>query len=236
MPSGSSRDCIHPMRVVVVKWETIHQYGEAWISHHRLRYKMFIERQDWNVPSYRHFEYDEFDTPAAAYIIAVNDQNRAIGTVRLLPTTRPYMAKSIWPDLIATEPPHSDEIWEATRFGCDHDLDATDRRLVVARLILGCQEFGIAAGISSYLGVMPLRISKHVIAASGCPVKEIGPTLRLQGHLTAAAFINVSLSTLEAVRRRTGIRDAVLEPRLSLAHFLAGADRGICLRSFAASG
>jgi N-acyl-L-homoserine lactone synthetase len=204
------------MRTVSVTWETAHQYGEAWISHHRLRYKMFVERQKWSVPSYRQIEYDEFDTPAATYILSVDDQNRTLGTTRLIPTTRPYMVQSLWPDLVDTELPRCDSVWEASRFGCDRELNATSRRRVVAELILGCQEFGIANGISSYLGVMPPRIFKYVIAANGCTVTQIGPTRRLNGHEVAAAYINVSPSILKRVRGRTGISNAVLEPKLAL--------------------
>jgi acyl homoserine lactone synthase len=204
------------MRTLAVTWETVHQYGEAWISHHRLRYKMFVERQKWAVPTYGQIEYDEFDTPAATYILTVDDQYRALGTARLIPTTRPYMIKSLWPNLIDAKVPHCDSIWEASRFGCDRDLDAASRRCVVAQLILGCQEFGIANGITHYLGVMPIRIFKHVIAANGCPVTSVGPTLRLHGHEIAAAYIDVSPATLEAVRYHTGIRSAVLESKLAL--------------------
>jgi N-acyl-L-homoserine lactone synthetase len=204
------------MRTLAVTWETVHQYGEAWISHHRLRYRMFVERQKWTVPTYGQIEYDEFDTPAATYILTVDDQYRALGTARLIPTTRPYMVKSLWPNLIDTKVPHCDSIWEASRFGCDRDLDAASRRRVVAQLILGCQEFGIANGITHYLGVMPIQIFKHVIAANGCPVTPVGPTLRLHGHEIAAAYIDVSPTTLEAVRYHTGIRSAVLESKLAL--------------------
>jgi N-acyl-L-homoserine lactone synthetase len=204
------------MRTLAVTWETVHQYGEAWISHHRLRYKMFVERQKWTVPSYRQIEYDEFDTPAATYILTVDDQHRALGTTRLIPTTRPYMVESLWPELVNMGLPHCDPIWEASRFGCDRELDAASRRRVVAELILGCQEFGIANGISQYLGVMPTRIFKYVIAANGCPVTPVGPSLRSHGHEITAAYIDVSPTTLEAVRRHTGIRNAVLEPKLAL--------------------
>ena len=200
------------MRTVAVTWETIHHHGEAWISHHRLRYKMFVERQKWNVPSYRQIEYDEFDTPAATYILTVDDQNRALGTTRLIPTTRPYMVKSLWPNLAEIDLPQSDSIWEASRFGCDRDIDSSARRDVVARLILGCQEFGVAHGISRYLGVMPTWVFKYVISGNGCPVTYIGPTLQQYGHEIVAAYIDVSLSTLEAVRRHTGLRSALLEP------------------------
>jgi N-acyl-L-homoserine lactone synthetase len=205
------------MRTVAVTWETAHQNGEAWISHHRLRYKIFVERQRWSVPSYRQIEYDEFDTPAATYILTIDEQHRALGTVRLIPTTRPYMVESLWPALVNAELPHCASVWEASRFGCDRDLDAASRRRVVAELILGCQEFGVANGITKYLGVMPLRIFKYVIAANGCCVTQIGPALELNGHQTAAAYIDVSPSTLEAVRCRTGLRNAILELRPALA-------------------
>jgi len=204
------------MRTLAVTWENVHQHGQAWISHHQLRYKMFVERQKWNVPSYGQIEYDEFDTPAATYSLTVDDQNRALGTTRLIPTTRPYMIKSLWPYLVDTELPQNDSIWEASRFGCDRELDVISRRRVVAQLILGCQEFGIAHGISRYLGVMPTWVFKYVIAGNNCPVTYMGPTLRQYGHEIAAAYIDVSPSTLEAVRCCTGIRSALLEPKLTL--------------------
>jgi N-acyl-L-homoserine lactone synthetase len=204
------------MRTLAVSWETVHQHGEAWISHHQLRYRMFVERQKWSVPNYRHIEYDEFDTPAATYILVVDDQNHALGTTRLIPTTRPYMVKSLWPDLTELKLPQSESIWEASRFGCDREIDSITRRDVVAHLILGCQEFGVANGISSYLGVMPTWVFKYVISANGCPVTYIGPTLRQYGHEIVAAYIDVSPSTLEAVRCQTGVRHSLLEPKLTL--------------------
>src|SRR5437870_2928884 len=144
------------MVTVSITWANAHQHGEAWISHHRLRYRMFVERQKWTVPSYNQIEYDEFDTPAATYILTVDEHYRTLGTMRLIPTTRPYMVESLWPALVDTELPHCDSVWEASRFCCDRDLDAASRRQVVAQSILGCLEFGIANGISKYLGVMPV--------------------------------------------------------------------------------
>lgn len=200
------------MRTIIVTWETAHHHGEAWIAHHRLRYRMFVERQRWSVPHYRKMEYDAFDTPAATYILVVDDQNRPLGTARLIPTTRPYMVETLWPDLVDTELPHHASVWEASRFGCDRELDARTRRLVVGRLIQGCQEFGITNGISRYLGVMPSWIFRHVIAAHGCPVTPLGPKLRLHGHQIEAAFIDVSPSVLAVVRRHTGVEETLYEP------------------------
>jgi acyl homoserine lactone synthase len=87
---------------------------------------------------------------------------------------------------------------------------------VIAELILGCQEFGIANGISQYLGVMPPPIFKYVIAANGCTVTQLGATPQLHRHAVAAAYIDVSPATLEAVRSHTGIRNPVVEPKMAL--------------------
>jgi N-acyl-L-homoserine lactone synthetase len=198
------------MRTIAVTWETAHQYGEAWISHHRLRYRMFVERLRWDIPHYRGLEYDEFDTPGTTYILTVDHLGHALGVARLIPTTRPYMVRSLWPHLVEGELPDSISVWEASRFGCDRGLEAGTRRRVIAQLILGCQEFGLAHGIGFYLGVMPVWIFKRVIAANGCRVTYLGPTLRIQGHEIAAAYIEVSHSVLEAARYRTGVRHAVL--------------------------
>src|SRR5262245_29303780 len=204
------------MTIVCINWETAHLHGEAWISHHRLRHRIFVERQGWNVPSHDGLEYDEFDTPAATYVFWLDDRQQARGVARLIPTTRPYMIQALWPHLVAGPLPRTSCVWEASRFGCDRDLDAPMRRRVVAELICGCQEFGIANGISKYLGVMPLAIFRHVIAAAGCSVTRLGPSVRMQQHQVAAAAIEVSSATLATVKSRCRVDGPVLYPRLSL--------------------
>jgi acyl homoserine lactone synthase len=45
--------------------------------HHRLRYRLFIERQVWDVPTYNALEYDKFDTSAAKYLLWLDDSDAA---------------------------------------------------------------------------------------------------------------------------------------------------------------
>jgi N-acyl-L-homoserine lactone synthetase len=198
------------MSVICVDWESAHLHGEAWISHHRLRHRIFVERQRWEVPTYNGLEYDQFDTPAARYLLWLDAHQQARGVTRLIPTTQPYMVQTLWPQLVDGSLPQLSTVWEATRFGCDRDLDAQTRRRVVAELICGCQEFGLANGVSKYLGVMPLAVFRHVIAAAGCRVTQLGPSHRMQHHQVAAAYIEVSTATLAAVRRQTGIHGPIL--------------------------
>lgn len=199
------------MSVVCLDWETVHLHGEAWISHHRLRHSLFVKRQNWEVSGYNNLEYDEFDTPAAKYLLWLDEKGQARATTRLIPTTRPYMVRTLWPDLVAGKLPDSLSIWEATRFGCDREMEPKLRRRVVGEMICACQEFGVAQGIQRYLSVMPLFIFRNVIAAAGCPVEFLGPVRKLGRHPTAAAYIDVSREVLASVRQWAGITEPVLE-------------------------
>jgi acyl homoserine lactone synthase len=203
------------MSVICVDWETAHLYGRAWISHHQLRYRVFAERRHWDVPTHNDLEYDQFDTPAAKYLVWLDAGGVARGVTRLIPTTRPYMVKTLWPELVAGKLPSSPSIWEATRFGCDRDLEPAVRRRVVGEMICACQEFGVTRGIRGYLGVMPLRIFQRVIAAAGCPLEILGPVRELDGHPTAAAYLHVSQDVLASIRHRLGQDQPVLRSKAS---------------------
>lgn len=193
------------MPVLCLNWETAHRHGDAWISHHRLRHRLFVERQAWNVPSYRGMEYDEFDTPAAQYLLWQNDDGVVRGAARLLPTTRPYMLEKLWPDMMPGELPRSQSVWEATRFGCDRGLDEPTRRRAVAELLSAMQEFGIRTGIRRYLAVMPPRLLERVVVSAGCTVQTLGPERDLGRLPAAAAYLTVSPAVLAEVRRRASL-------------------------------
>jgi acyl homoserine lactone synthase len=199
------------MAISILSWKTAHLHGEAWISQHRLRHKIFVERQRWRVPVYNGLEYDEFDTPSAQYVVWCDCEGQARGVVRLLPTTRPYMLKSLWPELLSPQMPDSPQIWEATRFGCDHTLPASMRREVVAELIAACLEFGLEHGIRSYLALMPVAVFKQVIAAAGCQVEVGRQSLRMGCHDVVAGAVKVDQASLAAVRMRARLHGPMIE-------------------------
>jgi N-acyl-L-homoserine lactone synthetase len=198
------------MTVILVSWENAHLYGEAWISHHRLRHQIFVGRQRWDIPTYNSIEYDQFDTPAAKYVLWLDEVNQARGVVRLLPTTRPYMIKTLWPQLLDGDPPETDAIWEVTRFGCDRALEPRIRRRVVAELICGCLEFGLANCITQYVTMTPVAVLHHVIMAAGCKVEVQSSNIRMGRHDVAVGRIEVSRSSFAEVRARAGIIEPVL--------------------------
>ena len=205
------------MAVVCLNWETIHLYGETWISHHRLRHRLFVERQGWDVPSYRGMEHDEFDTPAAQYLLWLDEEGETRGVARLLPTTRPYMLQTLWPDLIPGELPDSPCVWEATRFGCDQSLDTATRKRAVAEILCAMQEFGIMHGVERFLAVMPPRLLRCVVVNAGCEVKLLGPPRKLGRLPSVAAYLAVNSEVLAELRRRACIAGSVFQSDMSIA-------------------
>ena len=205
------------MSVLCLNWETAHLHGETWISHHRLRHRLFVERQRWDVPSVHGLEHDEFDTPAAQYLVWTDEAGEVRGVARLLPTSRPYMVQKLWPELVDGELPESDTVWEATRFGCDQALGPVARRRAVAEMLCAMQEFGLANGIGRYLAVMPARLLKCVVVNAGCETDISGPPRMIGRFPTVAAYLTVSAAVLAEFRRRAAIPGPVLRGDVAVA-------------------
>lgn len=196
--------------IEVVTWANSHAFGDSLAAHHRLRHKCFVERNGWSVPSHDGMEYDQFDTPAATYLIHRRPGGPVNGVARLIPTTRPYMLKELWPDLLGDDVPVSPKVWEATRFGIDDDLEPAAKRRVAAEIVLGCLEFGQAMGIDRYLVLMPHLIIRRTIGGAGCNYRFLGESRNLADYPVAAAEIEVSEQALASARAKCGVHGSVL--------------------------
>lgn len=194
-----------------VTWANAHLHGDALAQQHRLRHRLFIEHNHWAVPTYDGMEYDQFDTPAAVYLLQRAAHGEVQGVARLIPTTRPYMLKDLWPELLGGEDIPSDPtVWEATRFGVDRSLSLRERGHIVAEIVLGCLEFGLMAGIQRYLVLMPPLIVRRSIGGLGCAFRFLGTSEHLTTYPVAAAEIRVNRETLELARHRAGIDHTIL--------------------------
>ena len=195
----------------VLTWENAHFYGSALASQHRLRYRLFVERQGWNVPCYQGMEYDQFDTPAAVYLVSRGERGEARGITRLIPTTRPYMIKDLWSDFVEeSNLPTAPHVWEGTRFGVDQNLEPALRERIVRELVLACLEFGLLNDIRHYLVLMPVPIIKRIIGGAGCQYEWLGDSRNIGRHRVAVARVTVSPQALGEARRRFGLFSPVL--------------------------
>lgn len=85
----------------------------------RQRHEIYIKERGWTgLPSGEApLERDEFDTPDAIYLLALDDRENALGGSRLLPTTKPHLFGEKFLHLARTRGvPKGDDIYELTRF------------------------------------------------------------------------------------------------------------------------
>ncbi len=194
-----------------VTWETSHKFGDALVAQHRLRHRVFVERHGWDVPSHNGMEYDQFDTPAAVYLVWRDQTNEARGAARLIPTDRPYMMKELWPHLITKQPlPASPQVWEGTRLCVDRGVPGRVRRRIIAELLAGCLEFGLREGIDYYIILAPVSVLTRTYRMAGCSIEILGPEAEIEGDTVAAASCAVSSEILSSVRQINGLNGPVL--------------------------
>jgi len=179
---------------------------------HRLRHECIVERQSWNVPSIRNMEYDQYDNPAATYLVWRDKSGKARGSSRLYPTDRSYMLQEIFPHLVSKTPmPKSYRIWEGSRFCVDSSLPPEMRKRIVQEIILGYLEFGLDQRITRFVGVMYPAYWRNIFIKNGWDVEFLGePQRSEEGHKIIAGSVRVSSAALSRVREATGIREPVL--------------------------
>lgn len=194
----------------VITIENAHLHGDALAAQYRLRHRVFIEREGYDVPTYKGMEYDQFDTPAATYLIRRDATGEARAITRLIPTTRPYMIECLWPHLLRDAPPKGHCIWEASRFGCDPSLDQQTRDAYMAEIIAGCLEFGLTNGIREYVCVMPAGILRRVLMRAGCDIDFLGEPSAIGRWPVVAGRINITEASLATVRRAKNLTGNVL--------------------------
>lgn len=199
--------------LVCATYENLHKYGYAFYSQFCLRHRCFIERQNYNVSKHNGMEFDQYDTPAAVYLIYLSPEGKAWGCSRLTPVEHGSMLQDLWPDLVnKPDEVFMPGIWEGTRLCIEKDLPVEVRQRICRELVLGYFEAGLEMGMKKIIGVMPPFIFRKVFGAAGCQYDFLGKKLKLPcGDVVAAATMNVTHDALEAVRKVSGIFVPVIE-------------------------
>lgn len=192
------------MRTIVVNALNLGQYHRYWLEHFRLRREIFVDRLDWDLPCQGDLEFDRFDTPAAHYVLTIDNADRVCVLSRLVPTTVPYMIETLWPDWPYAGCPKTETVWEASRFGCCATLSATERQEAVQSNFRTIYEFGKKRGLDYYLMVMPKFIFERLIRRNGYQVDYVGDLRRFQGIPTCLGKVSLApLAPDEAASRIT---------------------------------
>ena len=165
---------------------TAHLFQDAMASQARLRYRVFVERRGLPHQHYDKLEFDEFDTPAAIYLVW-RDEGRVVrGLIRLLRTDRPYMLRSYWPHLVRGVPPVSQQVWEMTRVCVDKSVDPTLRRTIIPELLCAVAEHLELLGASGVVGVTRPHLISHFVRRG---VRWWGDPDLIEGEIEQAFYV-----------------------------------------------
>jgi N-acyl-L-homoserine lactone synthetase len=191
--------------------ENAHLFGSAFHSQFQLRYRAFIERQDYDVRIYKGMEYDQYDTPASHYLVYHTPDGRALGVSRLTPTTQGCILKDLWPNMVEDkEILDSAQVWEGTRYCIDKDVEPALRTTIIYEMAIAYLEFGLRLGLQKIVGMMPTYIYRSVFEKPGISMEYLGPVTVIGRHRIRAVAIPVDPSQLHNVRAKTGISETVL--------------------------
>jgi acyl homoserine lactone synthase len=198
--------------IYCVNHRTWHHFGSLLASQFQLRYRELVDAHYWDVGRFQGMEYDSYDTPAATYLVWQDEKGQARGSVRAVPTDRPYMIQEQWPQAVEKIPlPRSLSVWEATRFCIDSSLPREKRQAIKHELVLGFMEFGLKNDVKDMIGTMHPKVWKSCFIDSGWDIEFLGPETTLAGgDVIVAGLMPVSLAMLQKVRKTTGIAQPVL--------------------------
>lgn len=161
----------------------------------RLRHEVFKERLDWEVGSQSGRERDLFDDLDPVYIVCEEDGD-VLGSWRLLPTTKPYMLKDVFPELLYGMPaPEAPDVWEISRFAvskrvCGNESLGTIK--TVTNLLLE-QLFNFAAQreISRIVAVADVRFER-ILKRAGLLTFRYGPPMQIGVTRAVSGYADVT--------------------------------------------
>lgn len=159
------------------------------------RKAVFVDLLQWDLPVHDgRYEIDQFDDPHAHYIILSQEDGNHLGSARLLPTSRPHILGSLYPQLCAEAPPSGPDIFEITRFCLDRRLRAPERRRVRDALILSLTEHALANGITTYVAIAAPSWARQ-IEAFGWDCAPLGPPRQIEDDSLVALRIAITPRT-----------------------------------------
>lgn len=165
------------------------------------RKSVFVDLLKWDVPVHDGtYEIDQFDSAGACYLILTDEDERHLGSARLLPTTEPHILGSLYPGLCSGAPPEGEHIWEITRFCLDRRLAARERRSVRDTLVCAIAEHALGEGIESCVAIAEFAWFQQILSF-GWRCRPLGPPQIIEGRSLGALQIDIDTETPRLLAR-----------------------------------
>ena len=159
------------------------------------RKRVFVDLLKWDVPVLEdRYEVDQFDDEHATYLIVPDEDGGHAGSARLLPTVRPHILDTLFPDLCAAPPPHGLSVLEITRFCLGRDQGAQARLETRNLLVSALVRYALENGVRTYTGVAEMGWLQQILAF-GWRCRPLGLPRIVDGRMLGALRIDISDET-----------------------------------------
>jgi acyl homoserine lactone synthase len=170
------------------------------------RHQVFVEQLGWDLPfADGRFERDQYDRQDTVYVVARDASNTICGCARLLPTTRPYLLRDVFPFLLAPDmpAPEADDIWELSRFAASPDAAGDESASWAVRpMLASVVECAARLGARQLIGVT-FASMERLFRRIGVHAHRAGPPQRIDGRMVVACWIDIDEQTLDALGLNT---------------------------------
>jgi acyl-homoserine lactone synthase len=199
------------MRVHVVNAGNRSLYLDEIEAMHRHRYEIFVEERGWKaLESPDRLDIDEFDTSDATYLIAIDRRASVMGSARLIPSWRPNMLKTLFPEYCAGPVPTGPGIWEWTRHATPGRRHSKDFNIAVQCLLnMAVLEFAQSRAIDSFIGILEASLLPYTIEL-GWNSLPLGSPHPYGEGVAIAIQSAVRPGHLQQLRKAGGISDGIL--------------------------
>ena len=189
------------------------EFADSLAEMHRLRYRVFKQRLDWEVETAGDMEVDSFDALGPVYLLLRATNGAVGGCVRLLPTTGPNMLRDTFPVLLDREPPPSSaDVWESSRFALEQthtERGAQGVASLTYELLAAMVEFGLAHKLASIVTVTDIRMER-ILRRAQWPLHRIGAAKAIGNTKAVAGHLEISKTALLRLRKGGDLHGPVL--------------------------
>jgi acyl-homoserine lactone synthase len=199
------------MQVHVVHANNRSLYYDEVEAMHRHRYQVFVEERGWRaLESPDRLDIDEFDNEHATYLIALDSDGEVAGSGRFIPSWRPNMLRTLFPEYCSGQVPVGPGIWEWTRHATPGRRCSKDYNIKVQVMLnLAVLEFARSRGIESFIGILEVNLLPYT-AELGWNSVPLGPPREYGEGVAVAIESAVDPAHLSKLRARARVSDAVL--------------------------
>lgn len=167
---------------------------------YRDRKKIFVDLLGWDVPVVDGaYEIDQFDDEHAIYVVATNEKGEHEGSIRLLPSRRPHVLGSIFPELCDGAIPVGENVFELSR-ACLSPRNRAARRLQVRNAVTtAVVEFALLRGIDRFTCIADSGWLSQILSL-GWDCRPLGLPREIAGLNTGALVIEIDSDTPDKLR------------------------------------